>query len=260
MDDNQTGGIFEQRIKTSHIHISQITTPVFTYILRQIERCRIALLLGNEIGDISHFRRIDKGTLHTHRISTLQEEHISTTYQLVSTRTVENRARVDHGGHTECDTGREVRLDGTSDDVRGRTLRGDDHMDTHGTRQLGGTRNRQFDLLTGCHNQVAELINHDYDIRHEPMSLFRIQFAVDEFLVILLDVAHMGSFQQVVAGIHLHTERVQRLHHLGHVGDDGIFAIGQFGKEMVFDHRIDAEFHFLGVDKHELQFSRMLLI
>ena len=58
------------------------------------------------------------------------------------------------------------------------------------------------------------------------MPLFRIQTTVDELLVILLDIAHMGSFQQVIASIHLHTDGVQSLHHLRDVRNDGIFPVG----------------------------------
>ena len=68
-------------------------------------------------------------------------------------------------------------------------------MYTHGTRQLGDTCDGQFHILTGCHNQVTELVDDDYNIRHELMSLFRIQPAINELFVIFFDIAHMGSFQ-----------------------------------------------------------------
>ena len=133
-------------------------------------------------------------------------------------------------------------------------------MYTYGTRQLGDAGNGQFHILAGCHNQVTELVDNDYDVRHELMPLFRIQTTVDELLVILLDIAHMGSFQQVIASIHLHTDRVQGLHHLRDVCNDGIFPVGQFREEVMLNHGVDAEFYLLGVYQHKLQLCRMLLI
>ena len=196
MDDNQAGSIFEQRVQTSHIHISQITSAaIFTHILRQIECSRIALLLGNKLSNLRYLRRIDKGTLHTYRICPLQEQHITTPDQLISSGTVENSTRVNHGRYTESDTSREVRLDCTGNDIRCRTLRSDDHVDTHRTRQLGDTGNRQLYLFTRRHNQVAELVNHHHNVRHKLMSLFRIQLTINKLLIILLNIAHVRGFQ-----------------------------------------------------------------
>ena len=152
-------------------------------------------MLGNELRDFRHFRCIDKGTLHTHGIGTLQEQHITASDQLVSSRTVENSTRVYHGRYAESNTRREVRLDCTGNDICCRTLCSDNHVDTHRTRQLGNTGNRQFNLFTCRHYQVTELIDHHYYIRHEFMPLFRIQLAIDKLLIIFLDITHMCSFQ-----------------------------------------------------------------
>ena len=92
------------------------------------------------------------------------------------------------------------------------------------------------------------------------MALLGVQAAVDELLVVLLDVAHVGRLQQVVACVHLHTDGVQRLHHLGDVGDDGFGLVGQLGQEVVLDDGVDAEFHLLGVDEHKLQLGGVLLV
>ena len=81
MNNNQPGCIFKQRIETPHINIPYFTITIFTHIFGQEERSRITLLTGNEFCNLFYFRRIDKGTLHTYRISTLQEEHISLTNQ-----------------------------------------------------------------------------------------------------------------------------------------------------------------------------------
>ena len=71
--NNETGCILEQRIETSHIHIPQITSCIFIHIFGQIESGGISLLAGDKLSDLRHFGRIDKSTLHTNRISSLQE-------------------------------------------------------------------------------------------------------------------------------------------------------------------------------------------
>ena len=71
--NNETGCILEQRIETSHIHIPQITSCIFIHIFGQIESSGVTLLAGDKLRNLRHFGRIDKGTLHTHRVSSLQE-------------------------------------------------------------------------------------------------------------------------------------------------------------------------------------------
>ena len=260
MNHHQSGCIFEQRIEASHINISDFTTTIFAHEFRQEERSRITLLTGDELRNFFHFRRINKGTLHTHRIGSLQEKHIPLTNQTVSPRTVENGTGVHHGRYTECDTCREVGFDRTRNNISSRTLCSDNHVDADSTRQLCNTGNRKFHFLTGSHNQISELVNHHYDIRHKLMSLFRIQTAVDKFLVIFSDITHMRHLQKVITGIHLHTNRVQGLHYFRYVRNNRFASIRKFGKEVIFNHRIDTEFHFLRIDQHKLQFCRMLLI
>ena len=137
----------------------------------------------------------------------------------------------------------------------------DDHVDAYGTGQLCNTCNRQLYLLACRHNQVTELIDDDDDIWHVLMSVLRIQLAVNELLVILLDIARLGHLQQVVAGIHLLAQRVQRAHHLGDVCDDGIrLLVWYLGQEVLLNSGIDAELHLLRVYQHYLQFCRMLLV
>ena len=92
------------------------------------------------------------------------------------------------------------------------------------------------------------------------MSLFGIQAAVDKFLIILLDITHVCHLQEVITGIHLHTNRIQGLHHFGYIRDNRFATVGQLGEKMILDYRVDTEFNFFRVDQHELQFSRMLLI
>ena len=69
--NNETGCILEQRIETSHIHIPQITSCIFIHIFGQIESSGVTLLAGDKLRNLRHFGRINKGTLHTHRVSSL---------------------------------------------------------------------------------------------------------------------------------------------------------------------------------------------
>ena len=174
--------------------------------LRQFEGDGIALLVGNELVDGHHFRRIDEGTLYADGLVALQEEHVAATDELVGSHAVENGLRVDALCHLEGDAGREVGLDGTRDDVRRRALGGDNHVDADGTRFLGNTGYRQLDFLAGGHDEVTVLVNDNDDVRHVFMSVLRIELTGNELLVIVLDVTLAGCHQQLVAGIHLHTE------------------------------------------------------
>ena len=133
-------------------------------------------------------------------------------------------------------------------------------MDTHRTGQLGDTADRQFHLLTGCHNQVTELINDDDDVRQEAVTVLRIQLAVDKLRVIFLDVTASRVLQELVTVVHFHTQRVQGLYYLRHVGDDGILPVGQLGQEVTLNRCIDGKFHLLRVDDDELQFTGVLLV
>ena len=134
-------------------------------------------------------------------------------------------------------------------------------MDAYGARQLSDTRYRQLYLFAGSHYQVAKLVDYHHDIWHKLMSVLRIELAVLEFLVVFLDVARSRYLQQVVACVHLLAQRVERAHHLGHVGDDGFGSlVGHHCEEVLFERSIDRELHLLGVNEHYLQFCRMLLI
>ena len=92
------------------------------------------------------------------------------------------------------------------------------------------------------------------------MTVLRVQLAVDKLRVIFLDVTASCVLQELVTVVHFHTQRVQCLYYLRHVGDDGILSVGQLGQEMAFNRRIDGKFHLLRVDDDELQFTGVLLV
>ena len=152
---------------------------------------------------------------------------------MVGPRAVQDCLAIYSTAHLECHTCREVGLDGSGDDVGGRSLGGYYHVDTHCTCQLGNTCYRQLYLLACCHDQVTELIDDYHYVGQEPMPVVGIELAVSELLVILLQVLGMGCLQQIIALIHLYAQRLQGLHHLVHIGDDRLilrFLIG-LGKQ-----------------------------
>ena len=133
--NNQLGGIFKQRVKTAHVHIPQIAACVLVYVFRQIESRRIALLTGYELCNLCNLRRVDKCALHTNRISSLQEQHITATNELIGSRPVKDSTGIHHRRYAKSDTRRKVGFDRTCNDIRRRTLRSDNHVYTLAQRR-----------------------------------------------------------------------------------------------------------------------------
>ena len=95
------------------------------------------------------------------------------------------------------------------------------------------------------------------------MTVGRLQLMLHIFLIILLDVSGTGNLQQVVAVIHQLTKGVQSLDNLCNISDDSflVLIVGRnLRHEMVHDGGIDTKLHLLRINKHELQFVRMLLV
>ena len=133
-------------------------------------------------------------------------------------------------------------------------------MYTHGTRLLGDTRNWLLHLTTRSHHKITVLIDNNHDIRHEAVSLGWQQLLIEEFLVILLDRAHRCKLQQLIAVIHLHTERLERTHHFVDIGNDGLIFAIKLRKEVFLEYAIEAELDHLGVYHHELEVCRVHLV
>ena len=93
------------------------------------------------------------------------------------------------------------------------------------------------------------------------MSVFGTEPVVEEFGVVFFDVSCSGFLEQVVAAVHQHAESVQGLDYFRGVGDDRfVHVLVQRSHEMVGYGTIDAEFHLLRVDEHELQLVGMFLV
>lgn len=190
-----------------------------------------------------------------------QEEHVASSNQLVCARTVENRAGVYHRAYLEGHACREVRLDGTRNDVGRRALCGDNHVYAYGTCQLCDTCDGQFDFFSGCHNQVAELIYNHHDIGHEAMPVFGVELSVLELGVVFLDISCARFLQQVIACVHFLAQAFQSGHYFLYICDDRFVLLFRDScKEVVFDGRIDTEFNLFGVHHDKFQFRGMFLI
>ena len=102
-------------------------------------------------------------------------------------------------------------------------------MNTHGARLLCDASDGHFDLTPGGHDQVAELVDNNNDVRHVFVSLVWTEATVDELFVVVLDVAHMRPREQFVAVVHLLAEGVERVHHLSEVRDDRLLLVRELG-------------------------------
>ena len=162
--------IAKHRIEAFHVHAARrerFAFTAFAHVLRQLIRFGITLLLGNVSDDRIYLRRINERTLHTSDARVAGIKAVTATDELFRSLGVEHGARVDDGLRAQRDTGRDIRLDDTRDDVHGRTLGSKDHVHSHGARFLGDSRDRCLHLLAGLHDEIAVLINDDDDVWQE---------------------------------------------------------------------------------------------
>ena len=109
----------------------------------------------------------DEGSVHARDASAARhEQHVALAEQLFGALLAQDGAAVDLRRHLEGDAGREVRLDGTGDDVDRRALRGEHDVNAGGARHLRQTRDGIFDFMAGGHHEIGEFIDNDHDVRH----------------------------------------------------------------------------------------------
>ena len=198
------------------------------------------MLFGNEAGDGIDFRGVHKGALDAHHFTVYGNQHVAAPDELVCPGRVEDGAGVNHGCHLEGDAGREVRFDESRDDVGRGTLGGNNHVDTHGTCQLGDTRNRGFHFFACRHDEVGKLVHDHHNVGEVAVPFVGIEQPFCEFFVVFFDVTHLRVTEQVVAGVHFDTEGVQCIDYLCCVRDDGFPFVREFCQKMPFDDGIDA--------------------
>ena len=189
-----------------------------------------------------------------------QQEHVALPHELLRTRLIEDDAAVGEAADGERHAGRNVGLDHAGDHVHAGPLRGDDEVDPHRTRLLRNPGDALFDIASGHHHQVVELVDDDDDVLH-PLRAFRrltirsnlgaglgLQLAAIEGGVVAGDVAEPDLEQHVVAAVHLLACPLQRVGRLLRVGD----RLGeQVGQLVVLAH-----LNLLGIDQDQLHLVR----
>ena len=141
-------------------------------------------------------------------------------------------------------------------------------MHTDSTRFLRDTGDGGLDLLSCLHDEVAVLVDNDDDIGKELVveafchEFLGVEAALDELIVVVLEVAHSGIHEQFVAVLHLNDEGVEGVDDLVAVGDDDVFLLdlGHGGEVVTAECFVGCELNHLGVHEHEFQFCGVLLV
>ena len=92
------------------------------------------------------------------------------------------------------------------------------------------------------------------------MPIERIQFTSDKLLVVFFQVSGTSLLKQVIALIHLKTERIKRIDHLTGLRYDRFILIWKISQEVLIDTTIRKELHLLRIYQYELDLTRMFLI
>ena len=140
----------------------------------------------------------------------------------------------------ERDARRDIRLDDSRDDVDGRTLRRQHHVDACRARFLRETTDGVLDIVRRDHHEVGELVDDDDDGGHRLLR---------EMRVVGLHVAHIVLRELRVALLHLLYGPVENRGCLFRLGHDGHHEMRDAVVVRKLDHlRIDEdELHLVGL-------------
>ena len=165
-------------------------------------------------GKALHFVRRNKRILDADgfRDPRRQVQHIAVPQKLLRPVHVQDRARVDLRGHLIRQTGREIRLDHTCDDVHRRPLRRQDKVDAHRPGKLSEPGDRFFHFPRRGHHEVSQFINDDNDEGHLPV--FDVvcvpQPSLKKSLVVVGDIADAGRGERIVSPLHFELQPLQQ--------------------------------------------------
>ena len=214
----------------------------------------VALLRGDEIVDALDLGGIDESALDAgwRHLARKEDEHIAASDEALRACGIEDCARVDAAGHFESDTAWEVRLDVARDDVCGRSLCGENHVDADGAGLLGNSGYGSLDLLAGGHDEVGELVDYDDEVRQESVVVVGVEPSGDEFLVVFLDVPYACFFEEAVSVVHLDVDGEESGLDFVEIGDDGLVAALHLGEIVLVERLVDAELDHFGVDEDKL--------
>ena len=119
-------------------------------------------------------------------------------------------ARIDLRADREGDARRDVRFDQPGDDVDRRALRRDDQVDAGRARELREAHDRRFDFRRRDEHEIGELVDDDHDVGQRFVGILR---------VVLLDLAHAGFREPLVARVHLLGHLEERAGGEARIGD-----------------------------------------
>ena len=202
-------------------------------------------------------------------------EKVAHAKQLLCALFVQNGARVDFGRHHVGNTGREVRLDRTGDDVNGWALRRRYEVDARRTRHLCEALNAGFNLFAGHHHQVSHLVNHDNDVRYllerdflslidraaciglkARLDFFReaaaSAFQLFDLLIEACKVTYARLGHHLIAAFHLANRPFER--------SDRLFRVDHDRREKVRNAFIDRKLKHFRVDHDEAALLRWQLV
>src|SRR5262249_26494226 len=152
-------------------------------------------LLSSVIGDGLDLDFVHEGAVHTHEPGGAgrQKEHITLAQQTLGSVRIDDRSRVDLGGDSEGNSGRNICFDDSGDNVHEWTLSSQHQMYSNGPGLLCESRNRGLHLASGHHHQVSQFVDCDYNVGKRPWGIGLEQrwvICLAELAVVLLDVSN----------------------------------------------------------------------
>src|SRR5690606_12562848 len=212
---------------------------------------------GDIVDDAVDLVDADEGTLKANDPAPHHVEEVAITDQAFRAILVQNRARVDLRCDLIGDPRREIGFDQSGDHIHGRTLRGQDEVNPDGAGHLCEPCDRPFDLLTGRHHQVGQLIHDHDDIGKVDEAILRAQLLLLYLLVVLFDAADSCFGEEIIPDLHFSLAALQHAEGFIKVRDDGVAAVLRHRNEVICDGLVLLQFDLFWIDHHELQIGRM---
>ena len=129
---------------------------------------RCLIVITQKCNNIRYFLIRHEGTLQTYRLRVTgrEKQHITLSQKLFCTALVQNCSGINGRGYRECNTGRNIRLDHTGNDIHRWSLGCQDQMNAGCSGKLCQTAYRILHFLGGNHHQICKLIHDDHKQRH----------------------------------------------------------------------------------------------
>ena len=234
-----------------------------------VEPCLISYCRGHSL----HFVYVYHSALETVHRDSGREEAVTLAGKLLRSRGIEYHAGIHPCGYLEGYLHREVGAYETGNDICGRTLGGDDHIDAAGAALLGEAHYGGGYASGAClclrsvhrHYQVGILVYDHDQIRQEVVSFGREKMAMPVFLIICLDLIDTGLAEQGVAVVHLDAEgpeggiRQTLVVHYDALGLLLGIGCSRNGSQIVMQElAVGGELDLLRIHEHEFELGRML--